>query len=114
MPDSVALVCVGAATAMTHTGESDGDDEQYLHSFTDEDDTLPWKCRIKTHTHIEDMRKPVLVDSKGIPYGTMKKVLEYKVKLLAKDLENRYSWERQASICRCGPSSATPYPCCPK
>ena len=43
----------------------------------------------------EDMRKPVLVDSKGIPYGTMKKVLEQEVKLLAKDLDPRYSWEGQ-------------------
>jgi hypothetical protein len=37
----------------------------------------------------------VLVDSKGIPYGTMKKVMESEVKLLAKDLDPRYSWEGQ-------------------
>lgn len=35
------------------------------------------------------------MDSKGIPYGTMKKVLESEVKLLAKDLDPRYSWEGQ-------------------
>ena len=50
---------------------------------------------MKTHMHTDAMRKPVLVDSKGIPYGTMKKVLEQEVKLLAKDLDPRYSWEGQ-------------------
>ena len=45
----------------------------------------------QTHTHTEDMRKPVLVDSKGILYGTMKKVLEQEAKLLAKDLDPRHS-----------------------
>jgi hypothetical protein len=63
--------------------------------FTEKDDTLHRKRRSKTHTQPKDMRKPVLVDSKGIPYGTMKKVLESEVKLLAKDLDPRYSWEGQ-------------------
>ena len=80
----------------SHTGESDGDkDAKDSESATDEDEPLPRKRRNKTHTHTEDMRKPVLVDSKGIPYGTMKKVLEQEVKLLAKDLDPRYSWEGQ-------------------
>ena len=61
----------------------------------DEDAPLHRKRRNKTQSHTEDMRKPVLVDSKGIPYGTMKKVLEQEVKLLAKDLDPRYSWEGQ-------------------
>ena len=80
----------------THMGESDGaGDAKYSSSDTDEDEPLPRKRRNKTHPHAEDMRKPVLVDSKGIPYGTMKKVLEQEVKLLAKDLDPRYSWEGQ-------------------
>ena len=80
----------------THTGESEGDvDSKYSVTDTDEDATLPRKRRNKTHNHTEDMRKPVLVDSKGIPYGTMKKVLEQEVKLLAKDLDPRFSWEGQ-------------------
>lgn len=80
----------------THTGESDGeDDEEYSESPMDEDDTPPRKHRMKTHAHSDALRKPVLVDSKGIPYGTMKKVLEQEVKLLAKDLDPRYSWEGQ-------------------
>jgi hypothetical protein len=80
----------------THTGKSDGDEEaKYSESHTDDDELLRRKRRNKTHTHTEDMRKPVLVDSKGIPYGTMKKVLEQEVKLLAKDLDPRYSWEGQ-------------------
>jgi hypothetical protein len=61
----------------------------------EEDKGMPRKRRLNTQTHSEDMRKPVLVDSKGIPYGTMKKVLEQEVKLLAKDLDPRYSWEGQ-------------------
>ena len=74
----------------THTGESDGDeDAKYSELATDEDEPLPPKRRNKTHTHTEDMRKLVLVDSKGIPYGAMKKVLEQEVKLLAKDLDPR-------------------------
>jgi hypothetical protein len=104
----------------THTGESDGnDDEEQFESFTDEDDTLHRRRRMKTTTHTEDMRKPVLVDSKGIPYGTMKKVLESEVKLLAKDLDPRCSWELQPQHAKdrffkrvyAGMySSATPYP----
>lgn len=80
----------------THTGESDGE-EDAKNSDTEsvEDDTVPRKRRPNTHTHCEDMRKPVLVDSKGTPYGTMKKVLEQEVKLMAKDLDPRYSWEGQ-------------------
>jgi hypothetical protein len=74
-------------------GELDGDEDSK--SDTDEDETLPRMRRNKTHIHTEDMRKPVLVDSKGIPYGTMKKVLEQEVKLMAKDLDPRYSWEGQ-------------------
>ncbi len=53
-----------------------------------EDDTVPRKSRNKSHIHSEDMRKHVLVDSKGIPYGTMKKVLEQEMQLLTKDLGN--------------------------
>jgi hypothetical protein len=71
------------------------EDAQFSESFTEEDDTQPRKCRSKTHAHTDDLRKPVLVDSKGIPYGTMKKVLEQEVKLLAKDLDPRHSWEGQ-------------------
>ena len=63
--------------------------------MTDDDEPLNRKRRNVRHTHVDDMRKPVLVDSKGIPYGTMKKVLEQEVKLLAKDLDPRYSWEGQ-------------------
>ena len=89
-------MCWGSRGYDTHTGESDGgDDGQYSESFTDEDDTLSRKRHMKTHMHTEDMRKPVLVDSQGIPYGTMKKVLEQEVKLLAKDLDPRYNWEGQ-------------------
>jgi hypothetical protein len=80
----------------TYTGESDGEeDAQYSALFTVKDKTLPRKRRNKTHMHTEDMRKPVLVDSKGIPYGTMKKVLEQEMKLLVKDLDPRHSWEGQ-------------------
>jgi hypothetical protein len=96
--DSLALVCVACLSRGydTHTGESaSDDDEEYSDLFTEEDDTIPRKRRIKTHTQPEDMGKPVLVDSKGIPYGTMKKVLEQELKLLAKDLDPRYSWEGQ-------------------
>ena len=78
-----------------HTGKSDGDEDlQFSELFTNEDETLPRKRRTKINQNTEDMRKPVLVDSKGISYGTMKKVLEQEVKLLAKDLDPRYSWER--------------------
>jgi hypothetical protein len=63
--------------------------------MTDDDKRLSRKRRNKSHTHTDDIRKPVLVDSKGIPYGTMKKVLEQEVKLLAKDLDPRHSWEGQ-------------------
>jgi hypothetical protein len=80
----------------THTGESDGDEDgKYSEFETAEDEPLHRKRRSKTHVQTEDMRKPVLVDSKGIPYGTMKKVMEQEVKLLAKDLDPRYSWEGQ-------------------
>ena len=80
----------------THTGESDGDeDAKYSESAMDKDEPMPRKRRNKTHTRSDDMRKPILVDSKGIPYGTMKKVLEQEVKLLATDLDPRYSWEGQ-------------------
>jgi hypothetical protein len=79
----------------THTGSSEGDeDSKYSVTDTDEEAMLARKRRNKTHIHTEDMRKPVLVDSKGIPYKTMK-VLEQEVKLLAKDLDPRYSWEGQ-------------------
>ena len=89
-------LCWGSRGYETHLGESDADDdEKYSDSFTDEDDALHRKRRMKTHTQPEDLRKPVLVDSKGIPYGTMKKVLEQEVKLLAKDLDPRHSWEGQ-------------------
>jgi hypothetical protein len=80
----------------THTGESEGDeDSKYSVTDMDEGETLVRKRRNKTLAHTEDMRKSVLVDSKGIPYGTMKKVLEQEVKLLAKDLDPRYSWDGQ-------------------
>ena len=80
----------------THTSELDGDEDlQFSESFTYEDETLPRKRRTKINQNTEDMRKPMLVDSKGIPYGTMKKVLEQEVKLLAKDLGPRSSWEGQ-------------------
>ena len=89
-------LCWGSRAYETHTGESDADDdEEYLDSFNTEDDARPRKRRPKTDSQPEDMRKHVMVDSKGIPYGTMKKVLEQEVKLLAKDLDPRHSWEGQ-------------------
>jgi hypothetical protein len=63
--------------------------------MTDDDETQRRKRGNKSHNRTDDMRKPMLVDSKGIPYGTMKKVLEQEVKLLAKDLDPRHSWEGQ-------------------
>ena len=63
--------------------------------MTDDDETAGQKRRNRTHRGADDLKKPVLVDSKGIPYGTMKKVLEQEVKLLAKDLDPRHSWEGQ-------------------
>lgn len=82
-------------------GSSKGDSDSKLSvTSTDDDDKLHRKRRNKTHTHTEDTRKPVLVDSKGIPYGTMKKVLESEVKLLAKDLDPRYSWEGQPQLAK--------------
>ena len=89
-------MCWGSHGYDTPSGQSNGDNtDQHSESHTDEDDTPHRKRCIKTHTHSDDLRKPVLVDSKGIPYGTMKKVLESEVKLLAKDLDPRYSWEGQ-------------------
>ena len=89
-------LCYERCSYDTHTEESHGDEDARLsESFTEEEETLARKRRNKTHVHTDDMRKPVLVDSKGIPYGTMKKVLEQEVKLIAKDLDPRHSWEGQ-------------------
>ena len=81
----------------THTTESDGNEgAEYSKEDTEEDVTLPRKHRSKSDAaHTKEMKKPVLVDSKGIPYRTMKKVLEQEVKLLAKDLDPCHSWEGQ-------------------
>ena len=75
----------------THTTSSNGDEgADYSEEDMEEDVTLPRKRRSKSYVaHIEEMKKPVLVDSKGIPYR-MKKVLEQEVKLLGKDLDPRH------------------------
>ena len=92
--------CYGSRSYATHTEESDGEgDAQVSKSFTEEDETEPKKRHNKTLAQTDDMWKPVLVDLKGIPYGTMKKVLEQEVKLLAKDLDPRH---QGCLLCRDG------------
>lgn len=66
---------------------------------------MPQKCRNNPKTHDKDMKKLVLVDFKGIFYKTMKKVLEYKVKFVEKDLVSSHSLEGNSKMPKFASSS---------
>lgn len=82
-------------------GEGEDEDEGDEREDTGEGATPPRSPPRKRHRRVRDeedsgMRKPVLVDAKGIPYGSMKKALEDDIKLFARELDPRYSWEAQS------------------
>jgi hypothetical protein len=74
--------------------DEEPDDEEVDTSY---DDTPPPNAKRTTGkvAATDDMKKPVFVDAKGIPYGSMQKVLHRDVQLMAKDFDPRHNWEGQ-------------------
>jgi len=77
--------------------ESNEDEEEEEYTNNDEDAVRETpKPRKGKRVDREDMKKPVFVDAKGEPYGSMAKVFYRDVQLMAKDFDPRHNWEGQS------------------
>ena len=80
----------------THSEDEDEDDateENDVETSEEETERLNLKREKGKVAATDDMKKPVFVDAKGFPYGSMQKVLQKDVQLLAKEFDPRHNWE---------------------
>jgi len=80
----------------SRSDESEEDEEDESEQEEENGDAGPSSRSRKHRGEKHDgFKKPVLVDSNGIPYGIMKTCLADDVKLLAKDLDPTVGWDSQ-------------------
>ena len=80
----------------THSEEEDEDDateENDVQTSKEKTERSNLKREKGKVVATDDMKKPVFVDAKGFPYGSMQKVLQKDVQLLAKEFDPKHNWE---------------------
>ena len=80
----------------THSEEEDEDEVTEDKDVDSSEEDIAWPNMKREKGKVaatDDMKKPVFVDAKGSPYGSMQKVLHKDVQLLAKEFDPRHNWE---------------------